>query len=708
MIGRSSRWTLVAVLTVLLGFASAGIAQDLDAMLNEAHELYQRGRYDEGLSKLRMILNQDPSSEDAMRLRDAIEFRAWAKMMIQGDAHAAVVKQIMELALPAAREKGGDRDAIVALVAKLDSGEWAERANAMRQLAADHGEYVVPVLLPRLESGSTDTRAAAMEWLRRLGTQSVLPLIQALEHDSPMIKANALTVLGQIGDPRAQPYIAAYGAPGYPIQQVRDAAIRAMADLGAGLFVGDAATQMLALAEAYYRGDKAVVDPFRAVYTVWHFADGNLVAHEVTRDVYHLKLAEEVLFDLLEMEPGSTPARVLLASVLIAQAEAGRASDEETALQNAAVLAAAEGPDILDQVVSKAIADGRPEIAAGAVRVLASIVNAGNFRSPNGLTEAVHAPYKRVRFAAALALAAIDPAVDYPERSKVVPVLMEALGQDSVRSAVVIDDQAETLNKLVGDLNQRGWYAYGVAKGSLGLARIREYPIEDLVVIRYDLADRTVNEVIKTLRTDERTQERPIALLVEDRDMDAAREAFEDRVQVFIPRPLVAEAYEPELRGALGELEGARAEAVRVAAEAATRLRDMQPHAMTGLASAPAVSALIGTLKGDDSVRIPAMEALARIGDPAAMAPLLEVFLDSTASEPVRGNAALALAHVSASSGTPAPEFLGALAEAIKGEGSLDYMLMLGKAVGVAPIGASERIALLNALRPRVHVDNVE
>lgn len=711
MFRRASTWTVVATLLCLLLAAGAAPAQDPQTLVNEAYNLYQRGREDEALSKLKAVLAQDPSSEQAYELLETLEQRAWVRIMIRKGEHESVVKELFRRARDAERSYTADPEAIKELVTKLDSEDWSERRNAFLSLVRNHGEYTVPYLVPRLDSDDTLRRAAAMEWLRRLGVQAVQPLIQTLESESELRVANAARILGQIGHRAALPYLLDLAAgEGRTARGARDG----LASMDAGTDAGMREAAFLELAEAYYRGDTSVVNPFRGLYAVWAFEDGKLVSREVPRGVYHLKLAESVLYDHLARNPESQDGRVLLASVLIAQAqvsepaESAEGGSPEAVLAKARVLATVEGLQVLDATVRKAIADGRPAVAAGAVDLLGDMIDRHSWSAPNGLTDALAAPYKEVRYLSALALARLAPRGGFENSGLVVRNLMDALGQAAARSVLVIDDNPETREEVLSQLQERGFFAAGAPTGAFGLSRLRESPIEDAVIIRYDLKDRTVAQIIKELRQDEGTAHVVIALLAPSGKVEEARSNYEGKVQLVIEAPGDASTYGPELRKGMKDLEGAREQATLLAARAARALADMEPGEGGAFSPASAVDALVGTLKRDDRVRIPAMEALGRIGDPKCLPALLETFQDAASSEEVRGHAAVALARVSRAQGSTSQAHKAALKEAIRGEGGDAYMRMLGKAVGIAPMGDAERVELLQALRDRIRIDLME
>ena len=104
-------------------------------------------------------------------------------------------------------------------------------------------------------------------------------------------------------------------------------------------------------------------------------------------------------------------------------------------------------------------------------------------------------------------------------------------------------------------------------------------------------------------------------------------------------------------------------------------------------------------------ISTPALAALGRIGDASANAAIMAVFGDSTASEDVRGAAAVALARIARATGNAGADVVGAIQAAIAGDGGAKYLGALGRACGILPIDMKTRTALLNTLRAKIAID---
>ncbi len=692
--------SIVAAFALSFGaLTPVAVAQDAQSTLKEAVDLYERGQNDAALEKLRAVLATDPSSEQAWSLRNAVEQDLWARIMIKGEQHQAVVSHLFRLAIPAERAQASNDEAIKGLVEKLDSPDWAVRQKASLQLAADHGEYAVAYLARRLGSDDTDLRAGTMEWIRRMGRRATMPLIQMLDSGSPLVVANCLTLLGQCGDVRALPYVAAMAsmpAEGAGVM-VKKAGIDARNRLGSAAETqAEIGGLFFAVAEGYYqRNGNIVVDGT----TVWNMEEGKLVAREVPAALYHLKLAEDILYDMLNYAPESVHTQVLLASVLVAQADAaaGMAADEAAKAAGAAeasTLAKALGAEVLNGVVAKALNDGRGSVGAAAIRMLSAMAPACT--GDCAVAAALAGNNKEMRLAAAIALGRMG---GYPDSATLVAALAEVLSQDALRTVVVIDDQEASRLQLVAELNARGYMATGIASGSQGLSAVRQMPVEDLVIVRYDLKDRTSHEVVKTLRGDSRTSETPVVLLADENGAATATEQFGAKVQLVLTTPLVAAAYEPQVRALLKTLDAARETATASAAMAAAILSHMP-----GSAAAAAGETLLAAVNGEDRVRIPAMKTLGNIGNAAARPALIAVFADATASDAARGAAIIAAARIARAGGSPCAD-----TNAVIGAGLLgctgELKASVATAAGIAPVDAALRAQWLNALRASVAVN---
>ena len=695
-----------AALTFMAAFACA--TSDLAAQdaMREVLNLVERGRNDEALTKLNEVLAKDMPSEEALALRDKLSSDEWIKVMIQNDRLGEAVMTLMNRSRPAEAAKTADAAAIKTLVDAAMGEDWAARQKALLALKLNHGEYAVTGIWRALGSGDTNVRTMAMQACRALGDDAVGPLVAVMKGGDGMAAANAALVLGMLKDARSMPYLAlaAAGADG----MVKEAAARANAS-------GD----LVALGEMFYNRDPMVCRHTRSTYVVWTMAkaegadSADLVAREVPRDLWHLKMAEETLADAIRRDRTNVKAATLMVSTLLAEVEfaknLGKDGDEGAAagaLNQARLLASAAGTALLDEVVKNALAGGRADVAAAAVGLLAEQVDSTSFSAPNGLTMALASAHKAPRHAAAVAIATIRPMAAFEGSDQVVPALCEALGQDAIRNVLVIDDNTDTRNKIVAGLSAKRYFAVGTDNGAMGVGMLRDWPVEDAVIVRYDLGRPNVTDVVRGIRADARTAGVPVFILAEDKHMEAAKAAFGDGVG-YLAASASAETMEPMVAEKVKTVDAARESATMTAAAAARALAGLKPCCGT-LPSAGANKALLATLKGgDDRVRMPAIAALGTIASADSADGLLEVVKDGGASDEIRGSALIALARVARASGKVPADVAGALRGMMEGA-SPALQGHMATAIGIMPLAPQTRAGLMLMLRPRVAVDMVK
>ena len=92
------------------------------------------------------------------------------------------------------------------------------------------------------------------------------------------------------------------------------------------------------------------------------------------------------------------------------------------------------GPDVLAQVLQKALGDGKENLAATAAMILGDVTKASELTNggrPHLLVDALVSPGARTQFAAAEALVNMSPTTPFPGSSRVVPVLSRFVSSQS-------------------------------------------------------------------------------------------------------------------------------------------------------------------------------------------------------------------------------------------------------------------------------------
>jgi HEAT repeat protein len=710
----SKRWTVpTLLLTGLLlaapawtGFSSV-YAQDSDTVFAEAVDLYQRGRDSEALEKLKEVLAMDPGQEEAYRLREAVEYNFWLDLMVKGGEHELIAKRILELARPEERRRVDDGEAIRSYVQQLASDDFAVRTRARMRLAADHGSYAVPYLLEALQGAAeSEYRIELLYTLTQMGSQVTWPLVEVLRSTDADLRRNAIVVLGNVHDDRAVPELLRHLEAGTLDAGEAELISEAVEKCG-GSVAAAARDELLDLAVAYAHKDPEVVREVTSTNPVWSWTGEGLTKVDAPPYLYNLLIAEKLAYDALQVAPGDTGVMAVLANVLLLQKAAVdtavAAGDEsasalEPRVTRAVNLAHSTGAIVLDDALSMALAHEHHEMAVSAIEALASVDAATGVPGDSPLFEALDSADKRVRYAAAIAIASRLPDPGSMSTDLVVHTLIQAVGEESVRSVLVIDDHDDARNSVLSMAREAGMWAVGAASGVSGLARAKEMPGADLFVLRAGLRDVTVDRMLADLAADYRTQGVPVVLLAGEDEVTEVENAYGSRVAAVVATPPDAAAAD-RLASALEEdTNRNRQLALEVAGKAATALY-LMAHSDLGYSLDAAVPSLIGTLERQDSVRRPAILALGFIGHESAVDPLVEVFANTGNAADIRAAAAIAAGRISAKVGVLSQEAYDRLSEGMADD-EPSVAAAAARGLGLAAVGAEDRTRVLEAHRP--------
>ncbi|HBP20142.1 MAG TPA: hypothetical protein DEA08_20425 [Planctomycetes bacterium] len=259
---------------------------------------------------------------------------------------------------------------------------------------------------------------------------------------------------------------------------------------------------------------------------------------------------------------------------------------------------------------------------------------------------------KRVRYAAAIALAHLNPSVDFSNSEKVMENLIDALGESGQRVVLVVERDRAIRNRVVGLLRELGYMTFGVESGRDGLVRAKSFPSQDLVLVSSELnpdgdgGEPIEIQFIDDLRADYRTKPVKVMVLTPEERAQNMQTLVDDGRALDVVTPEVDKAtLSDKLNRAFGSAEDQRDEKARsdkIAERAALAIASLsQGHTKYDINSA--ADALAKNVRRDtgrpDAVRLACLKALAAIGAPAkgaALEVLLREFRDDTNSIEVR------------------------------------------------------------------------
>ncbi|HYE97936.1 MAG TPA: HEAT repeat domain-containing protein, partial [Planctomycetota bacterium] len=347
------------------------------------------------------------------------------------------------------------------------------------------------------------------------------------------------------------------------------------------------------------------------------------------------------------------------------------------------------------------------------------------------LVEALANEDKRVRYAAAEAMVALNPQRRKLGMELVMPILIDALGEQGVRVALVIYDVQDDadrnfINTFKKTLQQINVFPVIATSGTEGIIKAKQFPTEDIIIVQRkicsqvyfretDTSKPVVETVFDTLRDDVRTKNVPRIVLGDSPQeiADAQKEYHEKGTAYAVIgrdvnkldlQALLDKAFDlPEAK------KDSKDRADEIAKTAAESLASIDPK-NTLYPFRDTVEALIKTVNPDpireDFIRIPAARALGHFGDQRALDVLAKVVDDKDADaeraktqKGVRLASAKALSEIFRQTGVaPANEVFEALLKSVK-DGDYDIEFTCGEALGNATLTNEQRLQVAAARR---------
>jgi HEAT repeat protein len=342
------------------------------------------------------------------------------------------------------------------------------------------------------------------------------------------------------------------------------------------------------------------------------------------------------------------------------------------------------------------------------------------------LIEALTNEDKRVRYAAANAMVAINPQRRKLGMELVVPNLIDALGEQGVRVALVIYDVQDDndrnfvngFRKLLTSINV---FPVIVGSGSEGIIKAKQFPTEDVVIIQKkicgqvyfkesDTKKEIIETVFDTLRDDVRTKS--IARIVLGDNAGEIEAANKEYLEKGTAQGVISkDVHKLDLQAMFDKIfdsdkakKDSKDRANDIAKAAAESLATIDPT-NTLYPYRDAVEALVKTVSPEilreDFIRIPAAKALGRFGDQRAVDVLAKVVGDKDADaeraarqKGVRWQCSKALSQIFKHTGlTPASEVFEVLKKNTK-DGDYDIEFTCAEALGNATLTNPQRLDL--------------
>lgn len=557
------------------------------------------------------------------------------------------------------------------------------------------------------------------------------------------IREAAALILGDIGDPRA---VAALRRLTEMTDQQESGVVKRCAYRSILQITGKEPESLPGSQQYYlnkadrYLKETSDVPPeaARADGVVWRLVGGKLVDFEVPVYAWNEVMAEQACFDCMDVDPSFEAIYPVLAQAVASQiAEvkellvvakerplgrpltAEQTSDLEArgkALDQSALLLRSMGPanvyGALERALSDAGQEGSPDQRSLAKLAAAELCDALVALDPAGamlpkpgeasdprrpkkreaakgdsLIRALRYHDERVKYAAARAVARMNPPQPFEGAREVIGVLAQAVGESGPLQILVVEEDSSIMNELAGKLRELDMVVATASAAQEGLTRAGGFPPLDVIIASPKLTSQTSVFLDELLRS-ERGRVVPVAVLTNYAAREGDVQAFGGmkNVKGFIP----IEDTGRELRRLVEKVASFRVfpimsktQSEEVSAGAAQALAGVDPvHARnSGMDTQLSGEACIAALTNrSDAVRLPCIRALGKFGIAQAHEPLVAIAADAGEALEIRKAAAASLGQI-----TP-DRALEALLSVAK-DGELDYVL---RAIGSTSYGKAE------------------
>ncbi|WP_337176068.1 HEAT repeat domain-containing protein [Paludisphaera sp.] len=566
-----------------------------------------------------------------------------------------------------------------------------ERDYAVDRLR-ESGSFAVPAIVAEMgKYNATDPRRERLvDAAGRLDTSSTPAWIAALDSPDPMIAADAARILGDLGDPRAIPFLTYPAASPDSPPPVKAAATLAIERLTGRPFAQQPKSPVQTLSDAADAFVRRQYEMPSEQVLLWRWdparnAPAPTLAKRVdVEGIFGGAFAEQAL----RLAPGDRRAQVVSLGFKLSRAvdkvgyENFPGDDLETYGE-----ALAAGPGVLGDLVREAIATGRPTLAAAAARALGRVADpalAAEGGRQHPLVEALSAPGRRLQLAAAKAIVDLAPPRPFPGSSRVVPTLARFLLSGESPRAVIVDGNPGRASQMAGSLRAMGYQVQAEPTGEAAFAAAVESADVELILAAHDQAGGSwdVQDVLSMFRGDARVASLPL-FIYGPRDLEYRRPNLPANYPgvKFIVHTDDPEALERQI-GRPSLLSGEeRASQARRAAEALARIAD-SPRSLFVPDLAGVDELLVGAI-GLRDVQGPVAATLAEIPSPRAQRALADAILDASRDPELRRDGARLLARSLQRFGPMlAPDQEAKLADAYASEGDVELRAGLGAALG--------------------------
>lgn len=706
--------TVILFHTLKATAQDAGNDREIRELFRRGMDEFYEGRYEAARDTFDAVLAKRPSYKLALELRREAGFQFFVEALSQEGDLGFVLRKFLEIIEKKALIEEPDESKIKQLLEDMKSDDYRKKYMAIENLLSQVGHYCVPYCVEPLGNRRNDSyRTDIIVLLWRMEQDAVLPVIEFLNSSSSFTRQNAAVVLGHIGDRRAIPGLLARLEDPSEDEHVKGSSKDAVIEITGEKDIAalpPAKKWYYELAQRYYYDDLAIIINNYKDWLYWFWVEDEqnvarkLAYRKVDRFEYNELLAEEACYEALALDNNYDDVWTLLLCVLFAElcevdaalevmvqsedistVELEKFQKKRAVNEKCQTVCYTRGKQQLYKALRRSLDDRNALVAVTCIYTVKDLEADGSMLpgippppAPPGtppeqippppplapgasLIAALNYPDKRVRYAAAEALVFMNPIQPFLDSNKVVPALIEALGESAPRVILVIENDLQIANRLVQFIREIGYMPVLERDGLNGLTRAKSFPTQDLVIISTELPDMKAFEIIDALREDYRTKDTPIFVTAPETRLRVIRGLYAGRADDIVNNKIDKLALRDKLDKAF-TLPQARQDAPARAIEIARKAAEALAHIDLKNANYSNWTLAVGPLeevcqKGTtnqprrldyDVVRLPAMVALGRMGESArgTLDTLCDIFSNDNNKKEIRVGAADAIGGI--------------------------------------------------------------
>jgi HEAT repeat protein len=433
--------TALALVAVAILATNACLAQTLEDDWKDFLHYTTIGRFDlaKGHAQALLAANPDPVALLEISRRNEQGYQIMLKVI-----ETAPDTELVELSgkILALIERGRflhriEPKIIAEEVRRLSTTErgWLAAVERLRNA----GEYAIPFMLEAMADPSRENELTyIVRALPQIGRDAIRPLTIALQSNNVALKAEIIRALGKIGYPQSTAYLK-FVAEKDESDKLRDLANESIRQIDPAMVNVPAVQLFYQLGESYYYHAESLAPAADANFAnVWFWDAGTqkLTREEVGKSYFNELMAMRSCEAALKADPSFGSAIGLwLAAFFKAQSmgEAKMPAYFGDGHADALVYATTAGVEYLHQALARAVKDNNAYVALGVVEALATTAGEKSLLYEIGATQpllqALSFNDKKVKYSAAIAIAAAGPREKFAEAKLVVANLAEAIAQ---------------------------------------------------------------------------------------------------------------------------------------------------------------------------------------------------------------------------------------------------------------------------------------